>query len=268
MTVVIVNPFAGCTVGWSWAEHRAAGYEGGTDYIMYPPRQITAAADGVVRLVAAENGFTPGKAIFLQLADGRSINYREVASTLVKSGAKVKRGQPIGMPNKASRWPHIDATVGGVRVPFEPLVNALSTASGGSTPLDNTPEKKDENMNGLKYLTHMKNGNGVGFALVGAQFPNGALTTTDVAVAKGWSAISDNGGDAIDDDRWAPILAAAKIASDAWKAAVKPAAGVVAGDNSEALAAILASLKTINDTIAGIHIPTQVVYPAQTGTLE
>lgn len=144
--IVIVNPFAGCRVGWTWAQHVAAinpttgqHYAGGTDYIMYPPRQITAAADGVVELVAGGNGFTPGKAIVLKLADGRSINYREVASTLVSSGAKVVRGQAIGNPNRASRWPHIDATVNGVRVPFEPLVNSLTTASGGSVPLDNTP---------------------------------------------------------------------------------------------------------------------------------
>lgn len=142
--IVIVNPFAGCAVGWDWGQHIAAGYHGGTDYIMYPPRKITAAADGVVTLVLGENGFTPGKAIHLKLADGRTINYREVASPLVASGTKVTRGQAIGNPNRASRWPHIDATVNGVRVPFEPLVNSLATASDGSKPVDNVEHQEDD----------------------------------------------------------------------------------------------------------------------------
>jgi hypothetical protein len=263
--VVIVNPFAGCEVGWSWAEHVAAGYQGGTDYIMYPPNPITAAADGTVTLASGQNGFTPGRAIILKLADGRTINYREVATILVKSGTKVTRAQAIGMPNRASRWPHIDATVDGMRVPFEPLVTGLSTAGGGSTPI--TPEKKDENMNGLKYLAHQKNGSAdiIGWALVGVQFPNGALLTSDVNVAKGWAPISDNGGDTVTDDRWAPMLAAAKIASDDWKAVFasggsggltsEQAAQLAAIPNTDELGQALTSTVTLvnehTDTVVG-----------------
>jgi hypothetical protein len=132
MTIWVANPFAGFVVGWTWPDHVAAGYLGGTDYIFYPSDgDIVAAADGRITLEAGANGFTPGPAIILVLADGRSINYREVATPLVRNGQTVRRGDAIGIANRASRWPHIDATVGGKRVPFEPLVNVGTDPSGG-----------------------------------------------------------------------------------------------------------------------------------------
>lgn len=131
MTIWVENPFTGFQVGWTWAQHVAAGYEGGTDYIFYPTDgSITAAADGTVRLAPGENGFTPGDAIILTLTDGRTINYREVASHTGSFPRTVQRGDAVGEPTDGGRWPHIDATVGGKRVPFEPLVN-IGTAPAG-----------------------------------------------------------------------------------------------------------------------------------------
>lgn len=142
MPIQIENPFRGSPVGWTWDQHRAAGYAGGTDYIFYPSDgDITAAAAGRVTYGAGQNGFTPGNAIILTLADGRQINYREVASILAKNGAVVARGQSIGRANKAGRWPHIDAVVGGVRVPFEPLVNTSTSIAGTGTVIPITGEE-------------------------------------------------------------------------------------------------------------------------------
>lgn len=186
MTLWIENPFQGFEVGWTWAEHVKAGYQGGTDYIFYPSDgDIVAAADGRVTLVAGTNGFTPGPAILLALSDGRAINYREVARPLVKSGQMVVQGQAIGVPNKASRWPHIDATVGGKRVPFEPLVNVgTNTAGGGGTPV--TPPRG----NSMTSLYYDNSTTPFLFALAGDSpgTPANWLETTDTGLATTWSA--------------------------------------------------------------------------------
>ncbi|HEY4267859.1 MAG TPA: M23 family metallopeptidase [Galbitalea sp.] len=239
--ILIVNPFAGCPVGWTWAQHVAAinpstgkHYAGGTDYIMYPPKKITAAADGVVTLVAGQNGFTPGKAIVLKLADGRSINYREVASTLVKSGTKVKRGQAIGMPNKASRWPHIDATVDGVRVEFEPLVNSLATASGGSTPLNNLEG------NPMPSLFHNLDSKPLRYALAGGSpgTPANWLETTDKGLATALSAQIGAASAGLNDASF-----------KAWKAAYL-ASVATTGDDTALLAAMKANTTVLTEVLA------------------
>lgn len=155
MTIWIENPFRGFVVGWTWKQHRDAGYAGGTDYVFYSADgHITAAADGRITLAVGQNGFTPGPAIILALADGRSINYREVAKVLVGNGQMVKRGQAIGLATQGGRWPHIDATVGGVRVPFEPLVNiGLDPAGGGGIVITESDDmaKNYHNSNGTVY---------------------------------------------------------------------------------------------------------------------
>lgn len=117
----IVNPFAGFPVGADWAWHQSHGYHGGTDYKVAPGRNITAAAAGIARVV--NDGLN---SVEILLPDGRLITVREIASRVGAFPRQVQIGEVIGITGLVrggiTRWPHIDATVGGVRVPFEPLI--------------------------------------------------------------------------------------------------------------------------------------------------
>lgn len=119
MSARIVNPFKGKRVGWTWADHKAHGKEGGTDYIVAPGKAVTAAADGIAH--PAWDGLN---GVTIVLPDGRSITSRENASIYGHLPRAVKIGQRIATSGRlGSLWPHIDAAVHGVRVPFEPLVH-------------------------------------------------------------------------------------------------------------------------------------------------
>lgn len=126
--VVIRNPWAGYEVGATWAWHKARGLGGGSDYKVPPGKPVRSPAAGRASLV--HDGLN---SVAVTLADGRSITLRENRSTHGTFPRTVAIGEQLattglvraGVP----RWPHIDATVRGVRVPFESL---LTTTAGGT----------------------------------------------------------------------------------------------------------------------------------------
>lgn len=117
----VISPFHGYAVGWTWAQHRAAGYNGGTDYEVAPGHHVPSPATGVGRKVA--DGLN---SVEVEVADGRIFTIRELASYDGKYPRNVKQGEYLGVTGRlGTKWPHIDATVNGVRVPFEPQVTPV-----------------------------------------------------------------------------------------------------------------------------------------------
>lgn len=113
----IVHPYPGVAKGWDWADHKARGYIGGTDYKTYPGRNVTACATGTAYRISASE-------VSIRLVDGRRINYRELRSTWGTFPRQVRIGDRIGttglVRNGTSLWAHMDAqNVAGVRIDFE-----------------------------------------------------------------------------------------------------------------------------------------------------
>lgn len=134
----IENPFAGHEVGADFAWHKSRGYQGGTDYKVGPDVTVRAACDGVVHRLSPSE-------IALDYGPSRFINYRELKKLVGSFPRTVKRGETIGITGNEwggiVRWPHIDRTVNGVRVPFEPVVNAaISKPAQGGTAVPIAPE--------------------------------------------------------------------------------------------------------------------------------
>lgn len=123
--VNIINPFHGYRVGWTWQQHRDAGFTGGTDYEVAAGHHVPSPATGVARAVA--DGLNSVEVV---LADGRIITIRELRSRDGNFPRTVQQGEYIGVTGRVAtngvvKWPHIDATIRGSRVPFEPLVTPI-----------------------------------------------------------------------------------------------------------------------------------------------
>lgn len=133
---VIENPFESngerLEVGFTFAQHKAAGYQGGTDYIEGGGLPVYAACDGATfASIGAQHEAN------IRVSATLRITIRELERT-VNMGRTVKRGEIIGYTS-GPKWPHIDATRLGIRIKFETLVNypSISTASTGTiTPLE------------------------------------------------------------------------------------------------------------------------------------
>lgn len=131
--VTIVNPFAGHPVGWTWAQHQAAGFKGGTDYEVAAGVAVTSPCAG--HAIAIDDGLNT---IEVVLADGRAINIRELRSRVGSFPRAVALGEEIGITGRVDgkevKWPHIDSfTKAGVRVPFEPLITQGTSTAGTGT---------------------------------------------------------------------------------------------------------------------------------------
>lgn len=117
----IVNPFKGIPVGWDWAEHKANGKIGGTDYKTYVGQSITSATRGTAYRMS-------NTWVAIRRADGVRVNYRELRTTSGTFPRTVNVGDKIGTAGATGAggiklWAHIDAqNVFGIRIPFEPLV--------------------------------------------------------------------------------------------------------------------------------------------------
>jgi len=152
--VAIENPFAGYDIGYTWAQHKAdpRNLQGGTDYKVGPDRPVTAAADGYATKLSPSE-------VSIRYAAGHYITVRELKSTVGKFPRNVKRGETIGKTGLfrggITRWPHIDRTVNGVRLAFEPALTGIDTAGGGSPIPIPTPET-DINAMGLQYIRTSK----------------------------------------------------------------------------------------------------------------
>lgn len=119
--IKIVNPFAGSAVTWTWDQHKAAGYSGGTDYGYGKDKPVTSPADG--RVTVMNDGLN---GLRVTLADSRSIVIRENKSFTGTIPRDVRLGEQIAVScrvNGSTRmYEHIEGWVNGVRVPFEPMI--------------------------------------------------------------------------------------------------------------------------------------------------
>jgi hypothetical protein len=139
--VEIENPFAGAAIGWTFEDHKEHGYQGGTDYDVDPDIDVTAAVDGVAHKLSDSE-------VAIGYAPSRFVNVRELKSLAGDFPRTVRRGEVIGKTGNVwggkSRWPHIDRTVNGVRVAFEPAVNVtVSKPAGGGTAIPLNPPTLD-----------------------------------------------------------------------------------------------------------------------------
>lgn len=134
MTATIVNPCGKAEVGWTWDEHRAAGYQGGTDYVIASGVTLTAAATGeALQLSSSE--------FAVRLDNGDYITLREMKSGVGSFPRAISIGQALAVTGHNNKWPHIDYTTkAGVRSQFEPHITT-STEGGGTTPV---PEEDEE----------------------------------------------------------------------------------------------------------------------------
>lgn len=119
--IKISNPFAGYPVTWTDAQHKAAGYQGGTDYGYPKDAPVRAPADG--RLTLMNDGLN---GVRVTLADGRSIVIRENRSITGTVPRMVKEGEQIAISarvNGAKRmYEHIEGWENGKRIVFEPMI--------------------------------------------------------------------------------------------------------------------------------------------------
>lgn len=131
--MTISNPFSGYKVSWTWADHIAHGYQGGTDYELPGGTAVVAPAAGTVYnmgLVVASDA--PRPALQLRLDDGRSIVMLELGD--VAATGPVAAGAVIAHAS-SEKWLHVHAlTASGTRVTFESIVTTTSTASTITSP--------------------------------------------------------------------------------------------------------------------------------------
>lgn len=152
----------GNTTGISdgWAEHRARGSLGGTDFVDGMLTPMHAMADGVVVMVDSNPGGSGGRMITIRHDDGDSTEELHAQSFIVVRGQRVSMGQVIGYSGGSGfgldRYygPHIHAHgvhANGVRFDVQPLIdfanptnpNAGTAGGGGTTPITNTNEEED-----------------------------------------------------------------------------------------------------------------------------
>ena len=156
--VEVMNPFAGAAIGADFEWHTEHGYQGGTDYKVGPDQLIRAACDGVVHRMSESE-------IALDYGPSRFINYREVKELVGKFPRAVKRDDVIGKTGNewggVVRWPHIDRTVSGVRLPFEPAVTSTpSKPADGGTAVPISSKSGDDDMfqfqkkSGSRWFVH------------------------------------------------------------------------------------------------------------------
>ena len=105
------RPYSGPqTSGFGWREHPIYGdrrYHAGVDYSGPTGDKFWAAGDGVVVSAGWRGGY--GNTVVIDHGDGLATLYAHASSLLVKSGQKVKRGQPIATigTTGASTGPHL-----------------------------------------------------------------------------------------------------------------------------------------------------------------
>lgn len=156
----IVNTLAPLgPVGWTFAQHQAAGYQGGTDYIIDGGTPIKAPVAGLAEYLGqmADGCFQ----VRITYTTGYAITVRELGSIRGSYPRQVALYDVIGFADNIM-WPHIDATINGVRSRFEPLVNTTSTASTGTvTPINPPPAtRKQEDLSLLFKATSAATGAG------------------------------------------------------------------------------------------------------------
>ena len=105
------RPYSGPqTSGFGWREHPIYGdrrYHAGVDYSGPTGDDFWAAGDGVVVSAGWRGGY--GNTVVIDHGDGLATLYAHASTVLVKSGQKVKRGQPIARigTTGASTGPHL-----------------------------------------------------------------------------------------------------------------------------------------------------------------
>jgi hypothetical protein len=98
--------------------------------------------------------------------------------------------------------------------------NALVAATVNTSALNNKPE---DDMTHIYIERPTGPGGKAQWAFIGVEFPDGAIVTQEVTVAKGWAAFDPSHGTVLDDTHWGPTLAQAKVNSDAYWARVAAA---------------------------------------------
>jgi len=198
---------------------------------------VPALHDGTV--VAAAASASVGHYVTVQRGDGLFDTYCHIVIG-VSVGQRVVQGQRLGRQAVTQaeggadwRGQHTHLCLSRTRdgwavwgyVNLDPTPGVIAvltgTASDGSTPIPPEQPKKENYEMSYSYIQRPTGpGSKTQWALLGVQFPDGALVTQDVAVANGWAALDPTRGVVLNDAQWEPTLNAAKIASDDWKAAV------------------------------------------------
>jgi len=253
------------------ATHAAYGVGPATDYALPAGASWKAPLAGTAYPYYSDTGGysvrlnVPGAAIYFQhgTASGRASGW-------------VGEGGNVGVVgNSGSMWDgyHLHDYVildDGTRLSFEEWLalkgfkpaalwsiadpTVTSAAGGGGVPIP--PEKKEDDDMDYTYVWRETGpGKKPQWALLGVQFPDGAIVTQDIKVANGFAPIARNSAK-ITDERWQSTLDVAKVASDNWKAIT--AAGAAGGgdgapfDPSGIIAAIAKMSADLGAAIAAL----------------
>ncbi|HEY4267535.1 MAG TPA: hypothetical protein VGM94_05015 [Galbitalea sp.] len=147
MTNTITNWWAALPVGLNWDGHKAEGLQGGTDYEDTVGLPIKSPADGTAYIV--NDGLN---SVEVQLENGIIVTMRELASRTGSFPRPIKRGGVIGTGGRlGTKWLHVDATVNGVRVPFESVVTPVVSTAGVSKVTSVIPPEVE-----MKVITNTK----------------------------------------------------------------------------------------------------------------
>lgn len=135
------NPFTAWTLGFTWAQHIAAGYKGGDDYWLPEGTPVPSAGTGTVHASGLDSA---GNSYFqVDLGGGIISEYMHMRSFALAVGQSVQQGQIVGVSGGAAGdWgrgqatgPHVhwDIYINGVRSdPLAYLAGHGSTGSGAS----------------------------------------------------------------------------------------------------------------------------------------
>jgi len=114
------RPTTTTRISSSWQEHRdrrPASREPGTDYPCAYGALVVAAEDGVIAEVKTTTSTATGRFVTIDLDDGHRVRYLHLSKSLVKKGARVKRGQAIarsgasGFSMDRGYGPHVHVTL-------------------------------------------------------------------------------------------------------------------------------------------------------------
>lgn len=153
--MTIVRAWPGTKIGFTFAQHKAAGYQGGDDYEVGPGHYVKALCEGEARL--SNDGLN---GVDVVMDNGIIISQRENKSTIGKFPRRVQIGDQLAVTGRKDgnevKWPHVDATVHGQRVSYLPLITKTSViASVGKVIAALIPTStKDDTM--LGYRTNEK----------------------------------------------------------------------------------------------------------------